>query len=142
MKRHTHLGRKGPLSRKTRIRPANPKRKAKAYARNYGERGDAVRAMGCLCVKALRSWDFDEQVTEDTPGQCDAHPIQAAHSVARGMGGAKGDRRDLVPLCGRHHAEAGERGTSQRAAFEHRYDVSLGDEAHRIAVELDERGLP
>lgn len=66
--------------------------------------------------------------------------VQAAHARARGMGGVKGDRRDLVPLCPKHHMESGEFRTSQRAAFEVRHGVDLVAEAARIAVELDERG--
>ncbi len=59
------------------------------------------------------------------------------------MGGAKGDRRELVPMCAVHHLEAGEARTSERAAFEERYGLyDLRVIAWRIAEQLDEEGLP
>lgn len=108
---------KGPRWMKRR----NPKRAKQAYARNYGDRGDAVRSMPCLITAA--------------------HGLSvAAHARARGMGGCKGTRRDLVNLCQRCHLEAGEARTSQRAAFEALHGVDLFAEAERIAVRLDEEG--
>ena len=115
-----------PLRRKTGVRPVSPERRAKTYARNYGTRGAAVRERGCLLL-----------TSSVTP--CGG-PVHAAHSIARGMGGAKGDRRDLVPLCARHHRESGERGTSDRAAFEAAHGLDLQAEAARIAEQLDREG--
>ncbi len=111
-----------PIRRNARMKATNPDRRAKTYARNYGTRGAAVRALGCLAG----------------PHCCG--DIQAAHSIARGMGGAKGDRRDLVPLCWSHHNEAGERGTTQRTEFEAFYGLDLQAEAARIAEQLDGEG--
>jgi hypothetical protein len=129
----------------------NPKRAAKTFARNFGERGAPVRAMGCLCAKYCADWYFNTLQAEHangTPERFDASelpacsgPIQACHTIARGMGGAKGDRRNLVPLCAHHHTEAGERGTSQREAFEKRYGLDLQAEAKRIAEQLDGDGF-
>jgi hypothetical protein len=123
--RTTALARKGPLRRKTPLRRFNPKRRAAAQARNFGERGAAIRAMACLATK--------------TPCRGRVH---AAHVVARGMGGVKGSRRDLAPLCEHHHHAASEARTSQRAAFEATHEINLFTEAARIAVELDEKGYP
>jgi hypothetical protein len=122
---------------RTRIKPTNTKRRRKAFARNYGERGDAVRLMTCLCA----DMDWPHPDVDACSG-----PVQAAHAIARGMGGAKGDRRQLVPLCALHHEEAGEGSRkaeqpSKRAAFEARYGLDVQAEAERIAVELDARGL-
>jgi hypothetical protein len=119
---------------RTRIKPTNPKRRREAYARNFGERGEAVRSMPCLVPLEGVEWP-----------ECRG-PVQAAHVLARGMGGAKGDRRQLVPLCAGHHVEAGEGSwkdeqPSKRAAFQARYGLDLKAEAERIALELDERGL-
>jgi len=88
-----------------------------------------VRAMRCLVE---REWPFIDHCSRK---------IDAAHVRARGMGGAKGDRRDLVPLCRRHHRASGEARTSQRAKFEKGYGIDLAAEAARIALELDDRGL-
>lgn len=136
LKRKTPLRTKTPLRRGTKslvtrtqlrtrtpLAKANRKRKAKTYARNYGERGHYIREMPC------------------TAQPC-GEPSQAAHVIARGMGGAKGDKRKLAPLCKCHHDEAGEARTSQRAAFEAKYGVDLIALAERIAVHLDNRGIP
>lgn len=120
LKRRTPLTSTGKLAR-TAMKRSNAKRRRKAYARNFGERADAIRAMPCL-----------------VPG-CPL-PSVAAHARARGMGGAKGDRRSLVSLCQPHHVEAGEARTSQRADFERRHGVDLGTAAERTAAELDARG--
>lgn len=108
-----------PLKR----RGANRARRAKLYERNFGERGDAVREMPCLLLS-----------TEE----CERE-IEAAHVSARGMGGVKGDRRQLVPLCGRHHRISGRMAPSDFIA---RYHINLRHEADRIAAELDARGIP
>lgn len=112
---------RSPIKRRTPLRQRNRKRAAKSYARNYGERGDAVRAMRCLVGVNCRG------------------PIQAAHVKARGMGGRGGDRRSLVPFCAGHHDEQTRRGGKTFAAT-HRLDLHA--EAERIALELDARGIP
>ena len=114
------------------VRQRNPDRRAAAYARNFGDRAGAVRAMPCLCDRP-RVRLADQQCGGD---------ITASHARARGMGGCKGDRRQLVPLCYRHSVEAGEHGTSQRLAFESRYCVSLDEVADTIALDLDAQGYP
>lgn len=119
--------RTGGLKR-TPIARKNPERRAKMFERNFGERGDPVRAMMCL-ASGHRS------------DPCSG-PIQACHAIARGMGGVKGDRRCLVPLCAKHHRASGEHGTSQREAFEKKHKIDLVAEAERIAKELDEQGIP
>jgi hypothetical protein len=57
------------------------------------------------------------------------------------MGGCKGDRKQLVPLCGPHHAEAGEARTSQRDEFERRHGLDLQHEAKQIDAELTAQGV-
>ena len=128
-RRGAGLRRGSRLEAKTRVKASNPERRKKAYARNFGDRADAVRKMACLV--GGRGED---------PAPCQGDVV-AAHVIARGMGGAKGDRRSLVPLCWAHHNEAGERGTTQRASFEARYEVDLLVESDRIAAELDDEGL-
>ncbi len=118
--RRTPLRSTSRLERKTRLAPVNRARRAKAYARNFGPRADAVRAMPCLVAGCRR-------------------PTVAAHARARGMGGAKGDARELVPLCQPHHLEAGEHRTSQRAAFEARHSLDLTADAARIASLFDQQ---
>ena len=113
-----------PLRRRTPMRRSNPGRKAEKYERNFGERGATVREMPCLLLGRV--------------DEC-ARPIEAAHASARGMGGVKGDRRQLVPLCGRHHSISGRMAPSD---FTARYQINLRHEADRIARELDVRGIP
>ena len=127
IKRRTPLKRSGSLGRTSRINPVNRERKRKQYARNFGERATVIRSMPCLVADHC-------DVTN-----CAGDPV-AAHATARGMGGAKGDRRDLVPLCWWHHEEAGERRTSKRHAFELRYGFSVDEAAVRIAQLLDDQG--
>lgn len=111
------------LHRRTPMKRINAERRAKLFARNFGKRSSAVRAMPCLVAGCRKE-------------------SQAAHVRARGMGGARGDRRDLVPLCAHHHREAGERRTTARLAFQAFYLLDLEAEAARIAAELDAKGLP
>ena len=112
-----------PLRRRTPMRCRNPERVRESYARNYGERGEAVREMRCLVAAS---------------GGC-TYETQAAHAHARGMGGRGGDRRSLVPLCSGHHAEQGRIGVK---SFMFKFHVDLFAEADRIAGELDTRGIP
>jgi hypothetical protein len=137
LQRKTPMKRGGPLRRKTWLTPVNRKRRKKMHERNFGERAKLVREMPCLA--APKDWSFDEHNGHER--QC-SWPIQAAHVKARGMGGCGGDRRQLVPLCAKHHAEAGERNTSQRAAFEERHGLDLQAEARRIAEHFDQMGIP
>ena len=103
----------------------NRKRRAKLHARNFGPRAVAVRDMPCLVARAREASDL-----------CRGR-VQAAHVVARGMGGCGGDARSLVPLCARHHEQSGARGTMQRVDFETEHGIVLQVEADRIAAQLD-----
>lgn len=105
---------RSPIKRHTPMRRTNPERRARLYAHNFGEHADFVRSLPCLVTGCSR-------------------PAEAAHARARGMGGAKGSWRDLVPLCRAHHIEAGEARTSQRHAFEVRHGVSLTVAAAELA---------
>lgn len=105
---------RSPLQRRTPMRRANPQRRARQHERNFGAHADTIRALPCLVPGCRR-------------------PAEAAHARARGMGGAKGSWRDLVPLCRAHHIEAGEARTSQRHAFEVRHGVSLTVAAAELA---------
>lgn len=110
--------------KRTRINPINRKRKAELHARNFGDEAEAVRMLPCLCWARTCTWNRD---------RCRGDVV-AAHVTARGMGGAKGGRLDLVPLCDAHHREAGEARTSEREAFESRYGLDLRAEADRLAA--------
>lgn len=71
----------------------NPERRRRKYERNFRgpwegyDHAEWVRGQLCAAVSS---------------GRCSG-AIQAAHVRARGMGGAKGDWTDLVPLCAHHH---------------------------------------
>lgn len=136
-KRSKPIGRTSELQRGGMLPPVNKKRKARAYERNYGDRADVVRLEPCLVDRAIRMQPVFPMGWTACSGA-----IVAAHAVARGMGGAKGDRRQLVPLCARHHMEAGELRTSERGAFESRYGIDLLAEAKAIAEALDRKGMP
>ena len=133
------------LARKVAVAPSNPKRRAKSYTRNFGQRADVVRLMECLVHRegsrlagaAMDPAPWPESWRCSSPG---GSPCDPAHTRARGMGGAKGDRRHLVPLCRKHHDMAGEYGTSQREEFERRFRLDLTAEAVALADELDRRG--
>jgi hypothetical protein len=151
---------RSPLARKTPIKARNPERRARAYARNFGDRADAIRAMPCLACEVERSLASGGMTRILGMFALDFAPprgaVQAAHVVARGMGGAKGDRRQLVPLCAYHHGEAGEGRTSpistavpggpevetQRQKFERRYGLDLTVKAAELAEQLDREGYP
>jgi hypothetical protein len=152
LQRRKPLARGKALARSTRLAPVNRERRVKVFERNFGQRAAEVRSLGCI-VGARLGGELDEQPTfirklvvavrhQESGQACDFGGAQAAHAIARGMGGAKGSRRDLVPLCAKHHAEAGEARTSQRANFEQTYGISLTAEAARIAAELDAKGVP
>lgn len=117
--RRTELKRRMPLTRRTRLRPVNRERRLERYAAAFGDRGELVRAMPCICLG----------------NECHG-PIEAAHTKSRGAGGS---RRDMVPLCARHHRRQHDRGIQ---TFEHETGVDLRAAAARIAVELDARGIP
>ena len=109
--------------RRSPMKRTNRRRRAAAFARNYGERGAAVREMPCLLAAT---------------GGCEG-PIHAAHARARGMGGTGGDLRELVPLCWHHHGVSHSMAAKDFAAL---YRIDLRQEAQRIARELDARGYP
>jgi hypothetical protein len=153
LQRRTPLARGKALARSTRLAPVNRRRKAETYVRNFGERGDPIRAMTCLAQVAVERLNDSNALTRwvhstsycSGPFRCQPglpSVVQAAHARARKMGGRGGDRRDLIPLCARHHLQAGEARTSQRADFERQYGIDLQVEAARIAAELDAKGIP
>lgn len=111
------LSRKTPLRRLAPLRPRNVKRQRERFACCFGQRGALVRAMPCLVGVACRG------------------AVQAAHARSRGAGGT---RRDLVPLCARHHREQHDVGL---ATFMARHRVDLIAAAARIAADLDARGV-
>ncbi len=103
------------LARTGRVNPVNTERKAKAFARNFGDEADAVRAMPCLC----RGHGAFVRCSGD---------VVDAHVVSRGAGGG---RFDVVPLCDGHHTEQ-HKGIKTFAA---RYGLDLRAIADRIALE-------
>lgn len=112
------MRRKKPLLRKTTVRRVNQERRAARFERCYGQRGWHIRRMQCIVPN------------------CFVAPIAAAHVVSRGAGGTK---RDLVPLCFRHHREQHDVGIK---SFEEKYDLSLRTAAFEIAAQLDQQGVP
>lgn len=111
---------------RNRIKARNEKRIAAKFARNFGERGAAIRLRPCRLRLLGR-----EHLGEPCRGS-----TVAAHASARGMGGCKGDRRSLVELCVGHHTEQ-ERGFQ---SFDRRYQIDCKAEAANVAAELDAQG--
>lgn len=77
------MKRGGPLRRKTRIRAVNPERKAKRYARDFGDLAAYIRERSCCtCGKS--------------------GPSDPAHVKSRGAGGhawTDGGSGNIIPLC-------------------------------------------
>lgn len=114
--RRTALRPGKPLARRTKLRPVNRERRTELYERQYGDRGEVIRAMPCLLL-----------------GQDGCHgSIEAAHVRSRGAGGTA---RDLVPLCAAHHREQHDHGIKTFAA---RYGLDLRAIADALARRLDE----
>lgn len=93
-----------PIARRSRINPINRVRRAWKFQRNFGPHAEWIRSLPCVLT-----------------GRGCSGPVEAAHAVARGMGGCKGSRKDLVPLCCGHH-EQQERGFE---TFERAYSIDL-----------------
>lgn len=124
------------------MRRSNPKRRRRAYARNFGDRAEILRSdYECFAAGFLRDY-YAKHLDLPTGCQPCAGNLQAMHTRARGMGGVKGSRRHLVAACAIHHLEAGEHGTTARLDCEERYHVDLDALAERIADDLDEQGIP
>lgn len=71
------MKRGGPIARRTRLRPVNPSRKAKLYARNFGEWADVIRGLPCVTCGV-------------------GPPSDPSHTRTRGAGG---DLKTIVPMC-------------------------------------------
>jgi hypothetical protein len=104
------------------MKRTNKNRRAKLYARNFGAEAEALRELPCVVA------------SHGKRHRCSG-PIQMAHVVARGMGGAKGGRFDVVPLCAKAHANSSEARTPKREVFELHHEVDLRAQADRLALE-------
>lgn len=143
LKRKTPLRRTKPIdapgkprkaiARKKKLRAVNPERRAKLHARNYPDR--PVVEPHCLVTRLRLAYEARHGMRPDWPPCC--AKIDQAHVRARGMGGCKGDKNDVVYLCRTHHIEQ----ERSRSAFEARYGCDLTAEAARVAAgELDDLG--
>jgi len=94
----------------SRIRPVNPKRKAKLQEAQFGEQAELCRKSPC----AVPSCEF-------VPGRCEPH-----HMPSRGAGGLDAD---TIPLCAVHHTAIHSLG---RKTFEARYGVDLFEVRDRM----------
>lgn len=106
--------------KRSRINPYNKERRKKKFKRNFGseERVKLIKKMTCVVPS------------------CSKRNCHNAHVKARGMGGAKGDKNDIVPLCPKHHREQEKLGNKD---FEKEYDINLLDEAARITTLLGDK---
>lgn len=118
--RRTPLTRRAPIARgKVRLArggplPAvNPERRRRLHERNFGDKATWIRSLPCTCGRAA----------------CRAYRSDAAHVVARGMGGCGGDKRHLVPLSRPCHLEQERVGVE---AFGRAIGVDLAAEAERL----------
>lgn len=106
MKRGKPLKRSGWLRRLTPLKQFNRKRRARLYAKQFGEHAETIRELPC-CV-------------------CGARPSDPAHVRSRGAGGTA---KDLVPLCRWHHRECHDQGIT---TFESRHNVDLRSIAEKL----------
>ena len=111
------MKRSGGLRRKTPLRQVNPQRAAKRRREAFGRRAVVVRTLRCLVGAGCEG------------------AVEAAHVRSRGAGG---DRRDLIPLCSRHHREQHACGIK---TFSARYGLDLQAEAARLADRMDRKGI-
>lgn len=107
----------GRLRSRKPMKKSNPVRRAKKYARNYGEHRPFVVSLEC----AIRVGN----------GQPNPWRIVPAHVVATGAGGCKGDWRDLVCLSYDLHLEQHRIGVR---AFQEKYGVNLFALRHVLVV--------
>ena len=116
-----------PLRRQTRLSPINRKRRVKKYERNFGAKADWIVTLPCFaCGRQGRS--------------------KPAHINARGMGGAKGSKKDLVPLCevidlkeGGCHKKLDIGCSNKPELFLERHGIDLRAAADRFEAEWQER---
>lgn len=121
------------LRRSKPIRQVNPERRAQLHARNYPAR--PVVEPWCLVTRLRLAYEARHGMSPDWTPCC--AKIDAAHVRARGMGGCKGGKDDVVYLCRTHHREQ----ERSRADFETRYGCDLTAEAARVARgELNDLG--
>lgn len=101
------LRRRRPIRRKSRLRPANPRRKHRRYEEQFGAYADIIRALPCAACS-------------------DPPPSDPHHTRSRGAGGTK---RHLVPLCRWCHATGHALGWSR---VEDLYGVDLDQVAAKL----------
>lgn len=100
------------LERRTRLRRANPERRARLHAKQFGAKAEWIRSLGCL--------------------RCGWRPCDAAHARSRGAGGTA---EHLVPLCWWCHGMQHRLGID---TFNDRFGVDLMAEAERLDAEWRE----
>lgn len=102
------------LERRTRLKPVNPKRRAKSWAKNFGPK---------------RAWIVEQDCV--VPG-CWRRPVDPSHVRSRG---ARGTSADLVALCSGlegHHREQHDIGIH---TFQAKYGLDLPAIARRLEAE-------
>lgn len=120
MKR-TPLHRTKSLTRRTKLRPVNRKRRARLHERNFGKQAELCRSLSC--------------------SMCGAPPPNDPHHLkARGFGGVKSNDDQCVSLCRRCHDDVHRLG---RAAWTRRgIDPTVILERIRKLVKIDANDLP
>lgn len=95
LKRATPLRRYTPMGRRVGPKQVNKKRKAKRFARDFGEQSDFVRTQPCcVCLHECRA---------------QTSPTEVHHEPPRSCGGRD---RDTLPLCTEHHRRRHDIGVS------------------------------
>lgn len=128
MKTRKPLRRSTTPIKRSRVKPSNPKRRKKAFARSYGSpaRVEFVKAMACIVGRI-----------QEYP-KCHG-PIENAHTKSGGAG-RKADAKHTVPLCGYHHIRLHTMGAR---LFQLGYGVNLEQEAEKteLAWQLATHGV-
>lgn len=132
LSRHSSLERSGPPERRTPIKKVNRERRARLHERNFPPRDPDAE---CLVARELRKRFAETGMVPLGWTRC-CSKLDQAHVRARGMGGCKGDKNDVVDLCRVHHDES----EHDRRGFEEKYGLNLRAEADSAALRRREAG--
>ena len=114
------MKREKPLRRRTKLRPVNPERAAKAKAACFGPQAALARTMPCANC--------------DAPG-----PSQAAHVRSRGAGGKD---EDVIPLCAKCHRNQHDQGWEALAQNKSALEVYATALRILVAMKQQQREAP
>lgn len=145
--RKTPIRRTGGLKRSKRMPRVNRERKARLREEQFGPQAEACRALPCAACTALRYDEWPESVKPDTGGFIRQQLVNERYGYARVWAcsdpqhcptrGAGGLDKDTLPLCRKHHIEAGAIGEK---SFNAKYGIDQRAIARAIHEEMVRNG--